>query len=266
MMKTRHALLALALLLAACTPAPTPATPTVVLPTLTPTPTPAPTDTPEPTTATPQVWEIWFEGFSCEGSSICGPGPGLENKFYSIKSDGTDLKQLDVDSFPSLPETPAGAPVMVTDIGLVSPPKLSRDGSRLMYFGQDLKLYVIDLVALDWKILFDSGLDQALVGPFCWSSDEQLVRFVEIWRSRELRAPIVHQVDADGQNRQQLFALSGLEGAWFGDCSPDGREIVMSVPSQNAASGLYVVNLITGEWKPILPNYHTWFVRAVSTK
>jgi len=276
-MKTQRALLALTVWLTACVPTsttaypvpptqgyPAPATETVVL-TAMPTTAAPPTETPVPTATTePEVWEIWFSGLSCEGLTFCEFGPGDELSYYSIRSDGTKLLPLDISSFPPVPEIPTGAPPRIVPIGMVSPPKYSPDGKHLLYFGQDLKLYLLSLADASWRVLVDTQSDQAVVGPYCWSTDGRFIRFAKM-RGPNFQTPVVHSIDVAGGDLTELFALRGLEGSRFGDCSPDGLEIVLQLNNrgEKEKSGLYVVNLLNGEHRQILGGFFVEVPRSV---
>jgi Tol biopolymer transport system component len=249
---------------------PAPATPTAAPSALPTTPAP-PTETPAseatPTaTAEPEVWEIWFSGMSCEGLTFCEFGPGDKLSYYSIKSNGTELLPLDVSSFPPVPEIPAGAPPRIVSIGMVSPPKYSPDGKHLLYFGQDLKLYLLDLADGSWRVLIDTGPEQALAGPYCWSTDGKQILFAKI-RGPNFQTPVVFSIDLASGNLTELFVLRGLEGASFGDCSPNGLEIVMQSNNrgEKEKSGLYIVNLQTGDRRQILKNFFVEIPRSVSS-
>lgn len=277
-MKTQRALLALTVWLTACVPTsttaypvpptqgyPAPATETVVL-TAMPTTAAPPTETPVPTATTePEVWEIWFRGSSCEGANVCG-GPGVPVFFYSIKSDGSELRQLEVGEFPPAPAIPDSAPPSWPKEALVSPPTYSPDGKALLYFGHDRKLYAYFPSTNIGQTLFDSNAHKSFLGPHCWSPNDEVVIFAEIWRASQRRSPVIYQVDVNGQTLTELFTLSGLEEVWFGDCSPDGQEMIFSVSGASPveASGLYRVNLNTRQWQQILQSYSASQVQTIA--
>jgi hypothetical protein len=81
---------------------------------------------------------------------------------------------------------------------------------------------------------------------------------MQIWGGVASRAPVVYRIDEDGQNLTPLFSLDGLEAARFGDCSPDGSEIVLQANNSRDAerSGLFIIKLVSGEQKQILHNHY----------
>lgn len=280
-MKTQHALLALTLWLSACAPVTTtgypappttgyaaPATPSAApsaLPTTAAPPTETPVSEATPTaTAAPEVWEIWFSGFSCEGGAICDSGPGIESAYFSIRSDGTGLTQLQISDadFKSGVFVPPDSAPPTFMIGR-SFPTVSPDGLYAAYFGKDGGLYIIEVVSQQTQKIYvpmDSDGIYSL-GPFCWSQDSSEIVFME---STDITQPVViNFIDKAGQNLRQLFSLSGLQRFWFGACSPDGRQMVLTISSaiEGKDAGLFLINLDSGDYRQILANYSAWLVR-----
>lgn len=275
-MKTRRALFVLTLWLTACVPVtttayppptrgyPAPATPTVEPSAVPPTPVP-PTETPEPTATTePEIWTMRFTGFSCEFLAECRVGPGQEGYYFSIQSDGTGLTQLqisDTDFKEGVFVPPDSAPpavVLGRSFSVVSP-----DGQHAVYFGKDGGLYIMGVAdGLAQRIYAPMDNDGIYsLGPFCWSADSSEIVFLE---STDISQPVVvNSIDKSGQNLRQLFVLSGLQRYWFGACSPDGRQMVLTINSaiDGKDAGLFLINLDSGEYWQILADYSAWLVR-----
>ncbi len=71
-----------------------------------------------------------------------------------------------------------------------------------------------------------------------------------------------YTVSADGTNLQAQMTLSGFS-VLSGDWSPDGLEFVFSDYSYEHDPGIYILNLNTGNWRFILPEFfvpaiHVW--------
>ncbi len=260
-------------------PAPATDTPAPIA-TATPTRLPSPTETPRPTQTdtptpapTPQVWEIWFNGFSCKDLADCSIGPGMDDLYgnYSIKSDGSDLKELGTVSFLQFAAWPPNAP---TPSDLVYP-ALSPDATRLLYTAKDGGLYSVDAITgesvflykpepLNLSTDFFSGF-----GAYCWAINGRSIRFFVVGRQNHKPLPWVgYVIDDQGANLRQVF-VSSLDFVFVGGdgCSPDGHKVIVGIyaPDNGPASGLYVVDLTTGMSKQILANFHIDTVRHPQT-
>lgn len=262
----------LMLVMAACRPMDVPKTPTVTVATETanasplpptetataePTVTIAPTETLMPTiTPTPEVWEIWFNGFSCAQAQDCNPDPSTEYYFYSIMSDGTGLRQLEVTEFPPILALPENAPPLKQQ-GAVPPPLLSPDKTSVLYLGDKGILYKVNVSDGQTTILYTPT--QERVGPYCWSSDGQSIAFLTLAQS----SVAMFSVNQDGENLRQEFDLKETSNIVFGVCSPDHQEMATSVPwGDKLKSGLLIINVNSGEIRRILNNFSVWTVRV----
>ena len=269
-MRSRIAIIILAIMLVSCKPvtvyAPTqPIATEVVISTKV----FAPTHTLIPTlTQTPSVWPIWFRGFSCEGMEICESGPNQTSQYFSINSDGTDLKPLQISAFPS-PELPDNAPPLPD--GFATVPQVSPDKSMLTYSARDgdhYSLYIVDISSGEATALYQTKKIQDhlfWIGTACWTPNGETIQFLVHSRiGRDNQAPVLYTIDRDGNNLQALFNLPGLENAWFGTCSPDGKELVLSIPGNwnVAENGLYLINRNTGHSRQILSSYFAHTVRT----
>jgi Tol biopolymer transport system component len=99
----------------------------------------------------------------------------------------------------------------------------------------------------------------------CWSPDGKTIDFMLHSRiGRDNQPPVLYRINKDGSNLQALFSFPGLENAWFGTCSPDGKELVLSIPgsTNSMENGLYVINRISGHSKQILSNFFASIVRT----
>lgn len=201
---------------------------------------------------TPAIWQIWFRGFSCEGMELCELGPDQDLYYFSINSDGTDLRRLQITAFPT-PLLPDGAPPL--PVAFAATPQISPDGSTLTYSGKDgdnYKLYIIDIASGQATPLFQTEKIEDHVfwiGTACWSPSGKTIEFLLHSRhGNENQPPILYTIDRDGRNLQTLFSLPGLENSWFGVCSPDGKELVLSIPGNSnvTENGLYLINRNTG--------------------
>lgn len=270
-----------------CTPLSTP-TPTVLL-TTPHTPSPASSRIPLPTithvlattTALPTVtmplptpsgltsalvWRILFRGFPCKELAMCVPFSDTQYHYYSINNDGTDLKQLQISSFPPTPSLPEGS--LPAAGGFNAYPHSSPDDSSLVYVGSDNGVYIANKKSGKASLLFrpENVPDtRFFVGPVCWSSDGLTIKFVvRSRRGNEGLPPEFYVIDRNGSNLRLLFTLPGLEDMAFGDCSPNGQELAFSVPESPTRGkvGLYVINLDSGKWRHILTDYYVWAIRT----
>ena len=238
--------------------------------TYTPTYTPLPTlaAQPIPTFApTPFVWQIWFRGFSCEGIVFCDPGPSEVSYYFSINSDGTELKTLQISAFPT-PQLPNDAPPL--PVAFATVPQLSPDKSTLTYSARDgdnYSLYIVDIPTGKATRLYQTKKIQDhlfWLGTACWSSTGKTIEFlIHSRRGQENQPPVLYTIDRDGNNLQARFSLPGLENSWFGACSPDGNELVLSIPGNSnvPTNGLYLINRNTGHLRQILSGYSASVVR-----
>ena len=273
-MRTRIAIIILIILLTSCTQpaknAPTePVHSQVAVSTKTDTSTPVITAVPTLTsTATSSVWEIWFRGFSCEGMEICESGPNQTSQYFSINSDGTDLKPLQISAFPT-PELPDNAPPLPD--GFATVPQVSPDKSMLTYSARDgdyYSLYIVDISSGEATPLYQKKKfpDHLFwIGTACWAPGGETIEFLLHSRiGRDNQPPVLYTLDRDGNNLEALFSLPGLENAWFGTCSPDGNELVLSIPGNRNVeeNGLYVINRKTGHSRQILSSFYASIVRA----
>ena len=262
-MKANIAAIALVFLLAGCSPAvisvPTessiPIVPTKTnVPTLSPTFTPTTPVIPTPI-STPSVWEIWFRGYSCEGMELCGEGQNPTSSYFSINSDGTELRQVEISSMPT-PQLPDGAPPLPDGFSTV--PQISPDESMLTYGARENEifgLYLVDIQTGQTTLLYETeAIEDHLfwIGTACWSPDGQTIDFMLHSRAgMNNQPPVMYRINRDGSHLQALYSFPGLENAWFGNCSPDGQEIVLSIPGNTeiVTNGLYLINRNTGQMK-----------------
>jgi Tol biopolymer transport system component len=182
----------------------------------------------------------------------------MPKSYYSIKSDGSDLRPLDITTFPSSISLPENAPQLRPRD---PPPYLSPTGTEIAYGTgpEEPSLYVVNLSTGQIERVFqiseseDTFVD---VGPVCWSPDGTLKFFVRSGKGDGRLTYRVYAIARNGLNPKELFTLP--EGV-FGQpiCSPDGQEIALASssdePNQN---GVVVVNLNTGEIRQILHTYH----------
>jgi hypothetical protein len=251
-----------------------PATPTVARPTetatlslptetaspLPPTETPEQAITPSPTeTPTPEVWEIWFKGFSCEQASDCNPAPGIESRFYSIMSDGTGLRQLEITEFPAMLALPENAPAFKQKWAFPPPPPLvSPDNVSAIYIGDDGTLYKVNMADGQATILYTPA--QEMVGPYCWTSDEQRVKFLTLTNS----SSTMFSVKQSGEELHEAFSFQEVGPFKLGVCSPDYQEMALSViySGDKARVGLFIINVNSGESRKILDDFSIWEIRV----
>ncbi len=253
------------------------AQPPTVLPTRQPTPTSSPRPTrgptstptprPTPTAISGPTWRILFRGFSCERRSPCSPFDDTQFKYYAINSDGTDLEQLQISSFPPTPTVPEDAPTIL----LGRFPRTSPDGSTLLYVSSDRNLYIVDKKNGEATLLsrsqdFADDESHVEIGPACWSPEGTMIRFAVQKRKDNTRYPtLFYTVSRDGNNLQTLFTLPALKYmSAAGDCSPEGREMAIPIPQSPASekAGLYVVDLDHGTYRQILYTYYISRIRA----
>ena len=216
----------------------------------------------------PSVWQIWFSGFSCEGVELCESGPNRISSYFSINSDGTDLKNLPISSFRS-PQLPEGAPPLPD--GFATVPQLSPDKSMLTYGARNderYSLYIVNILTGRATLLYQTEkIEDHLfwIGTACWATDGKTIDFMLHSRiGRDNQPPLLYRINKDGSNPQALFGFPGLENAWFGACSPDGRELVLSIPGNTNVqeNGLYLINRATGQLTQILSSYFASTVRV----
>lgn len=210
--------------------------PTVTGPLLTPTgPAPA------------SMWEILFWGSPClRPEEECELFEDTKFYYYSINSDGTGLKEIP--AFPPLPTPPESMPAHY----LGPPPQLSPDGSLWAY------------VAMGGLYLFDTGNGQSrLLVPsksrlpaLCWTLNGAII-FADVKRGDKWEdvKDVFYVIDVNGEHLRPLFTISHLVGD--GDCSPDRRELAFT-----PGKGLYVADLITGEWRKVLSDYLVTVIRT----
>jgi hypothetical protein len=219
-------------------------------------------------TTTAAVWEIWFSGFSCEGVELCELGPNQDLYYFSIKSDGTELKTLSITEFPA-PQLPAYAPPLPD--GFAATPQLSPDKSMLTYAarGDDrFTLYTVDVTGDKITPLYTTEKvhDHIFwIGTACWMSTGHVIEFLlHSRRGNENQPPILYTIDMDGNHPQPLFNFPGLENAWFGACSPDGEELVLTIPGNTKVeeNGIYLINRNTGHVRQILSHFFVSNVRT----
>lgn len=221
---------------------------------------------------TPSIWQIWFRGFSCEGMELCGEGAYPDSYYFSINSDGTELRRLEILSFPT-PQIPDDAPPL--PVAFATNPQISPDQSTLTYSAKDgdnYVLYTVDIVSGKATRLYETRKIQDYIfwiGLACWSPTGQTIDFLLHSRyGNENQPPVLYTIDRNGQNIYERFELPGLENSWFGACSPDGTELVLSIPGNTtvAENGLYVINRITGHSRQILSNFFASLVSTPNTK
>jgi hypothetical protein len=131
-----------------------------------------------------------------------------------------------------------------------------------MYVDAAWTLQVAQLATGQSVQLFDASELPSNIGPFCWTVNDGQIVFFEFGRARELTEPIVYSVATDGSGLKELYTLPGLEGLRYGDCAPNRDEAVVAVLGESAISGLYIVNLGSGEVRRILSRYSAGIVIA----
>ena len=221
--------------------------------------------------STPSVWQIWFRGYSCEGWELCGEGGEGQNpksSYFSINSDGTALEPVEISSIPT-PQLPDSAPPLPD--GYATVPQVSPDKSMLTYGAREngiFGLYLVDIqTGRATKLYQTETIEDHLfwIGTACWSPDGQTIDFMLHSRAgMDNQPPVMYRIDRDGSHLQALYSFPGLENAWFGTCSPDGKELVLSIPGNTSSmeNGLYVINRISGHSKQILSNFFASVVRT----
>ena len=240
------------------TPAPTVTTPAMATASPSPTSTPLPTATPTPTSTPVPVWQIAFSGAPCsEMSHGCQPFDDTPTYYYVINNDGTGLERVDAMPSATTPAPPDGLP----DHFILCPPQLSPDGSHLAYAAMG-GLYIVDMASGETRNVFRPDSipgSSPVLGPFCWTPDGSLVRFVVRSREDTIWVNTFYAIDYNGDTLRLLFRLTDL-GMWIGpgDCSPDNQEMAFSLMSYE----LYVIYLDTGEWRRILADYDVNSIRA----
>ena len=214
--------------------------------------------------SSPSDWQIWFRGYSCEGWDLCGEGGEGQNpksSYFSINSDGTALEPVEISSIPT-PQLPDSVPPLPD--GYATVPQVSPDKSMLTYGAREngiFGLYLVDnQTGHAMKLYQTETIENHLfwIGTACWSPDGQSIDFMLHSRAgMDNQAPVMYRIDWDGSHLQALYSFPGLENAWFGTCSPDGQEIVLSLPGSPKIeeNGLYLINRTTGKMKQILSGY-----------
>lgn len=237
------------------------ATPTLV-PSETPTRAPSETPTPEPTTTptpapTEAVWEIWFQGFSCEGLSDCSATFFDPLNSYLIYSDGSNLRPttLKPDFEYRRPQLPANAPRPKD--GSAYLPQSSQDGTRLLFLGYDHNLYMYDSATLSTTMIANGNQPAKLsIGPYCWRDNDTDVVFLAQDVDFFDREVMLVRFSVASAELEKLADVPGLRTRWTGNCSPQGTEMVISVPDySHDLAGLYIINTYTGEARQILSQY-----------
>jgi hypothetical protein len=145
----------------------------------------------------PSIWEIWFRGFSCEGMEICESGPNQTSQYFSINSDGTDLKSLQISAFPT-PELLDNAPPLPD--GFASVPQISPDKSTLTYSARDgdnnYGLYIVDISSGEATLLYQTEKIQDYlfwIGTACWAPSGETIEFLLHSRiGRDNQTPVLY--------------------------------------------------------------------------
>jgi Tol biopolymer transport system component len=264
-MRIQIAFAIVAVLLVSCTTVVTyTSTETPITKTDSPTKTDFPTRIPSPVstfTPTPSIWQIWFRGYSCEGVPLCGEGQPPPSSYFSINSDGTALRPVEIFSIPT-PQLPADAPPLPD--GFSSVPQVSPDKSMLTYGAREngvFCLYLVDTQTGETTKLYQTQtIEDHLfwIGTACWSSDGDTIDFMLHSRvGMDNQPPVMYRINRDGSNIQALYSFPGLENAWFGACSPDGKEVALSIGGNTEieSNGLYLINRDTGQLKQILSSF-----------
>lgn len=232
-------------------------------------PTSTPTPRPTPTAISGPTWRILFRGFSCERRSPCSPFDDTQFKYYAINSDGTDLEQLQISSFPPTPTVPEDAPPLLSAL-FVPPPQISPDGTALLYLSDKNNLYAVDrktgevTLHLDFEEVITDKI--RILGVACWSSDGTKIRFVmKVTQDVGNHVPTFFTIERDGSNLRELFTLPNFKFTGYWTCSPNNKEMIFSVPVSDDPenAGLYIVDLDQQDWWQVLSSYSVWQVRAV---
>jgi hypothetical protein len=237
--------------------------------TSTPTSTQSPTVTPTPSitstpTKTPTPWLIWFGGADCAKSPFCDDGGS-----YSIYSDGTELKQFPLPSWPTLPadiEIPKDKNINYYGRRQVIYWEYSPDGTKALIVEKYHDgLYLVDFTDKQVTILQPSLQEGGgRVIAACWSSSGDYIRYLlDIY----VRPVQVYGIFADGSNKQLLYEAIQMGpggGMTINACSPNGQEVAFGKPFVDGKnSGLYILDLNTGDVHPILLNWVIGEVRRL---
>lgn len=217
---------------------------------------------------TPSIWQIWFRGFSCEGMELCGEGPNQTLYYFSINSDGTELSRLEILSFPT-PQIPKNAPPL--PVAFATNPQISPDQATLTYSAKDgdnYVLYTVDIVSGKATRLYETRKIQDYlfwIGLACWGPTGETIEFLLHSRlGNENQPPVLYTIDLDGNHLQALFSFPGLENAWFGACSPDRQELILTIPGNMKVeeNGIYLINRNTGKVRQILSHFYASIART----
>lgn len=131
--------------------------------------------------ATSSVWQIWFRGFSCEGLELCELGPNQDLYYFSINSDGTELKTLPITAFPT-PQLPHNAPPLPD--AYAATPQLSPNQSMLTYSARDGEHYSLYIVAIPsgkaTRLHQTEKIQDHIfwIGTACWGPSGQTIEFL----------------------------------------------------------------------------------------
>lgn len=206
------------------------------------------------------VWQILFAGAPCtELVAKCMTSMGSPTYYYSINSDGSDLRQ--VESLTGSITSPL--PQHTSPVGAPQP---SPDRSSWVYYTNGAPdvprgLYLLDTTSEKESLLLSSKAISGSMGffyPVCWSSDGTAIRFYVRFQEDQQRRDTFYSVDRNGQNLKELFTLTDLMDThteWAinaGTCSPDNRELAFSLDQDGK---LYLLDLNSGQWRQILTNY-----------
>jgi len=205
------------------------------------------------------VWQVFFRGAPCaELVKGCMASMGSPEYYYSMYSDGTGLQEIaGFPQLPAIPSLPEGAPALSRF------PHLSPDGLLAVYYSIDHPrgLYVVDNTRNEARLLIgvDSMPGANSFGPACWTPDGSAIRFSVQFQEEGKWQNALYYIDHSGENLNKLFTVTGLyDSMHTGMCSPDNREMIF----EPLWEGLYVLNLESGEWKPILADYATYGLPA----
>jgi Tol biopolymer transport system component len=175
------------------------------------------------------VWRILFKGAPCSEmlNPGCQPFDGTPSYLYTIDSDGTDLKKIEV--------VPEGSYFV----------RLSPDGTRLAYIGPDNGLYLTDLdgtnstKVLDRLVSFEFTPD----GEYIYYSIHQVVNDTPGYFETQA---VIGRICLDGSENFILTTLPTLRGAYI-RVSPDGEWILAWGESKETITKHLLYLVTTGD-------------------
>jgi len=145
--------------------------------------------------------------------------------------------------------------------------ELSPEGDALLAWGRmpegELRLYVQEIGASTLPLLLYTYPNEDLETNFVavrWLPDGSAVEFLLDTRPENT----FFRVNRDGSDLTSGVSLPEQFQVQLGDWSPDGEEFAFShVEEDRTKTGLYIVDLQTGDWRQILSGFHiNWRLRT----